>query len=720
MSGTLQEKGAAATVESESTLTPAAKVDEPGVANALESKTLDGMNASLKSDDTDEAEHDQGLTISAVIPSVSHGVECLPHANALMERTHPTAPDIIIQHVSSPPSSPSSPPHTSAAALPSAPTSTVIIQTPAPALSIESSLQQISRSTETPSPVITIDHAPSQKPVSISTEEAAQNEYENARDDAASLYPASEPPQYFDNEKFANVVYKRLLQRVRSNYLFPLYLATPGFLILLVLGIIRGGLFNSPIIIAVFVMLGCLFFTIIFIYRSKVRRLDAMHAAGLLADTPMEELVTLVFQNRVLNPAPLYDADAMRWDEPLPYYGRGRSQGMDQRRRPSNPGVVASTENNLEERTPQQDDMSALEIGSITEPERALLEGSVNASRTPIMRISEDQDSSASLTQTHDHLDETHDDDTSLVSMMDHPARSPSLVSIPTNEAASSSSMLSSTPPNRFPTSFHLSPSRSSSSLANMSRGRRSPSVFQRVRRPSSNQPEPPTTPFPPVILPPNHVAFLQQQQDQASSSSLPNQGFSWSGARSTTSSENGTADGTSSGSTSPSRNPNGSRRRVRLNGAPTRERSPRRRGGSTPQGEALPTVTVEEGERNITIVELPTKKPGVNIVDAVIQLAAGPVRIGEARIDESRVEMVRREQMRAQLREHFVMQEILERRENRRRAEAAASVTSSASASTAVPSPAIVSPLATPSSTRREEEDVAAGTMRLLVRTGV
>ncbi|KAJ3321431.1 hypothetical protein HDU76_014103 [Blyttiomyces sp. JEL0837] len=76
--------------------------------------------------------------------------------------------------------------------------------------------------------------------------------------------PHSEPPEYFDNDKY------------EANY---------------------------------------------FHYRVRIRRLNAARQMGLLAETPSAELDNLVQNRDPLEHAPLYDPNAVRFDEPLPWYG---------------------------------------------------------------------------------------------------------------------------------------------------------------------------------------------------------------------------------------------------------------------------------------------------------------------------------------------------------------------------------------------------------------
>ncbi|KAJ3211184.1 hypothetical protein HDU67_004743 [Dinochytrium kinnereticum] len=638
------------------------------------------------------------LALVSPIPSVSEALTASLEPSPRPELPSSTSPSPSSNPV--PPLNASldfSPPsislNNSTLSLPSESTNTTSLKVPEPALSVDSTSSNLSRThpitalpnaitsssslatvTEVGSPSHSTDSSSSYDPTHQS---AAVNATDlNDRDGAASIYPVSEPPEYFDTEKFSSVVYQKLVYKVRQRFLFPVAIWIPGLFILVFIGTSRGGGISTPITISVFVLFGIAFVSTYFIYRSKIRRLDAMYAAGLLADTPLDELTALVFQNRVLNPAPLYDADAMRWDEPLPHYGRrgqnpGRPNPFERESVPIN-GSPTPVEVHSSELEVVHSDTSAHRLrGSNGEVEEGA-DGGV-----PALTISTSQNGFVSIARRHEPSetdDESSQPFNDSVSTNELRTRSSSISSFHTHDGTQVSSAPSITPQNRSNMLLYGSPSQSS--LSSIPRGR-SPSLFGMVRRSSSSANLGPG--YPPVILPPNHVAYMQQQQrDQEQRLQEVSRSGTPSALSETATDSQSTVTlpmspprsplNSRSGSTSPvSSNERRGRRRIRLSGTPTRPRSPGR--GVVIEGEMAYTVQVEEGERNISIVELPNKPVYRNLVDDVIALTSGPVRIGEARIDESRFEQVRREQMRAQMRESFVLQEILERREANRRA---------------------------------------------------
>ncbi|KAJ1561782.1 hypothetical protein HK405_002878, partial [Cladochytrium tenue] len=140
--------------------------------------------------------------------------------------------------------------------------------------------------------------------------------------DAISL-PASEPPAYFDRDHFSEKVYRKLLWRLRRFYAFLFVFCLPVVIILTVLGFskIAGGISKMyPAAILAPMVAGGTFLTLYFMYRARILRLGAAKQMGLLADTPMEQLMDVIQNMRPLPSAPIYDPNAPRFDDPLPVY----------------------------------------------------------------------------------------------------------------------------------------------------------------------------------------------------------------------------------------------------------------------------------------------------------------------------------------------------------------------------------------------------------------
>ncbi|KAI9361658.1 hypothetical protein DFJ73DRAFT_30475 [Zopfochytrium polystomum] len=166
-------------------------------------------------------------------------------------------------------------------------------------------------------------------------------------EDARSVLsiPVSEPPVYFDSDKYAQNVYTTVLWKLRRTYGFPVLYVVPFVALLLVFNTTRGdggnlryGIYGLAVAVVLITPLG-----LYVVYRSRVRRLQAALQMGLLADTPVDQVNAIVMYEAPLPNAPLYDANAIRYDEPLPLYNTRPPSIQERPRevapRPSSPSL---------------------------------------------------------------------------------------------------------------------------------------------------------------------------------------------------------------------------------------------------------------------------------------------------------------------------------------------------------------------------------------------
>ncbi|KAJ3112958.1 hypothetical protein HDU96_003959 [Phlyctochytrium bullatum] len=565
-------------------------------------------------------------------------------------------------------------------------------------------------------------------------------------------YPESEPPEYFDSEKVSNNIYMRLLGKLRRRYIMPMLVWMPGVILLTVLGVLRNNAASSTSMVIYSIMVSiftCSGVWLYFVYRAKVRRLNAVYAAGLLADTPSEELVALIYQNRILRPAPLYDADAMRWDEPLPFYGRVRhpvsvspttvttTVEEEQQQQQQQQERIVTT---LPRDTGDEDDAVVLDVADVANALRRTCYPPPAPAPTPAKPTAPAPTPSTSAASSVLGLPTTATLSTSPLASADlsRDASGSSSSSAPGTSSGSTTVVADPTPapPRAAVEALKGEPEDDDiDTERGRTRGRAGPNATIEMRpldgatterrRTRSRTPAG-------GIAPLNDVEPRRRRTRSRTPVGIAMDGTARRRTRSRTpvgirigeprdrplSGGQGVpgqvAIPAPAATGGPSRRAN-----IRLVGNPTRARSPRRQRNQVGDTVIVSvedgvSVVVGENERNISVVELPLSGEAVvvggddggrkkqrirkNLVDGIIGVVAGPVRIGEARIDESRFESVRREQMRAQLREHFILQELLERREANRRAalrDPATDRTPGSSSAATTPLPSTVPPTA-------------------------
>ncbi|KAJ3110278.1 hypothetical protein HDU96_006757 [Phlyctochytrium bullatum] len=499
-------------------------------------------------------------------------------------------------------------------------------------------------------------------------------------------YPESEPPEYFDSDKVAANVYVAVRHRLRQRLVLPLAIWLPGLVVLIIIGVFRGGPTRANI--AVYSLIGAIYvgyaITMYLIYRAKMRRLNHLYAAGLLADTPEDELFRLVLRNRILRPAPLYDADAMRWDEPLPFYGGVRGAASRRSAAPAAPPPV--------DETPPEDDGAA----STASPVSTVSSEAVPAPPPPVAepRRPRSRGASSAITSSAVTVDSAGlASRASVASLLPDDARRiypPTSTSTPAADPPRASLSLSfgsrrrgrsslrpseapDAPPGSAPaTPGDAQPSRSTS-------GRRAPAPLQRLGVGNPTREVSPETRRRMLGEEPNlvddtgglGVVGVTGGDRNVAVVELPPppRGFALGGGgvvvpprrrRASVAGNMAPVAEASSAELAEVAARRAAERRAREN----RGQHPWSGAGEGPSRWAESLVDPERMSEARVRVDR-------TLWDGVIGWVSGPVRIGEERIDESRVEMVRREEVRAQLRQHFLLQELLEQREAARRAEA-------------------------------------------------
>ncbi|KAJ3129177.1 hypothetical protein HK101_005290, partial [Irineochytrium annulatum] len=464
--------------------------------------------------------------------------------------------------------------------------------------------------------------------------------------DGESVYPVSEPPQYFDADKFGLNVFKTYAKKLRQFFLYPLYLWVPLAVVMYAFTPFAAGA-KVPIYIVTTILLVTAIILTYVRYRYKVRRLNAVHASGLLGDTPMSEINTIVVENGVLSPAPLYDTDAMRWDDPLPYY-------------PEQAAHEAADDENSTDHAQSLGGSPSLRSISLTSLSPSSRRGrpvSPSLSPPPLGATPNaesllnplQQSSSSVLTRTH-----------SSASLASNQANAPRLSSsLPANISPIRSASSPSLPVNTNPLRSASTSSRTNASVGSPRRAvvrigpRRSQTSLGALESLRDT-----------VILPPNQIEYIEDQarrreserQDRRRRAVRNLVGRGAVSARPDLGSDAGSdSQDDANARSTPNAGGGGSGRLRTVNAGlalslpPVLDHTPRAR------ARVPPTGSPSSGTSETTNV-VAMRVPSTNLVDRILSWASGPVLIGEERLDEVRAEQARIEQVRAQMRDHFIL----------------------------------------------------------------